>query len=292
MDAASYLRNLDFVVSDVRLDGEVHRVPRGSKSARDAWYVGFADPAPILIAGDWREPGVRWHWRANGVVSLDDKIALQKRINDARVAASERLEAKRENARIAAQMQLGSANTNPPELPNYLKAKGLDRMFGAFESEGNLLIPMRDGAGELWGIQTIYPNGRKMFMSGQRAKGCFHLIEPGRTAVILICEGFATAASLHVASGLSVACGFSAQNLGPTTNAVRAMAPECQLIICADNDHKTPGNPGLKEATAVATRFGAGLAVPFGAGTDFNDMAKEFGIGAVADLISQKMSEV
>jgi putative DNA primase/helicase len=49
------------------------------------------------------------------------------------------------------------------------------------------------------------------------------------------------------------------------------------LVICADNDRKTEGNPGLTAATAAAKATGARLAVPEFpegvSGSDFNDLA-------------------
>ena len=64
------------------------------------------------------------------------------------------------------------------------------------------------------------------------------------------------------------------------------------LIVCADDDVKTKGNPGLTKATAAALAVGGKLAVPdFGdnrpdGATDFNDMAAHCGVEAVARAIA------
>ena len=50
-----------------------------------------------------------------------------------------------------------------------------------------------------------------------------------------------------------------------------------ELVICADNDRQTEGNPGVTYATAAAKATGARLIVPDfpegEAGSDFNDLA-------------------
>jgi putative DNA primase/helicase len=55
--------------------------------------------------------------------------------------------------------------------------------------------------------------------------------------------------------------------------------PGGRFTICADNDHRTDGNPGIKHATAAAIAIHARLAIPYGMdGTDFNDLMNEHGI--------------
>lgn len=69
--------------------------------------------------------------------------------------------------------------------------------------------------------------------------------------------------------------------------------PGLPLIICADDDADTEGNPGLTKANQVALAIGAKVAVPkFGdrrpiGATDFNDMAALLGLEAVAGAIRQ-----
>ena len=69
----------------------------------------------------------------------------------------------------------------------------------------------------------------------------------------------------------------NADNLLKVATAARAAWPSADLVICADNDRKTAGNPGLTKATKAAKEAGARLAVPEFpeglSGTDFNDLA-------------------
>ena len=44
--------------------------------------------------------------------------------------------------------------------------------------------------------------------------------------------------------------------------ALRTKYPALKIIIAADDDHQTPGNPGITKAKAAAQTTGATLAVP------------------------------
>jgi hypothetical protein len=58
---------------------------------------------------------------------------------------------------------------------------------------------------------------------------------------ILIAEGYATAATLHQATGQPVFVAFSANNLAPVLKNVLEQWPDKQVVICADNDQNLTG---------------------------------------------------
>lgn len=138
-----------------------------------------------------------------------------------------------------------------------------------------LVVPLVNINGKLWNLQAIFTEtdpvlGRnKDFLGGGLTKGCFHTIGKP-TDDIIICEGYATGASLHAATGSQVLCALSANNLLVVAQAVRSMDPRKKIIIAADNDTKTPGNPGVTAAKMAAVAVGGFLAVPPVPG-DFND---------------------
>ncbi|VVB57665.1 AAA domain protein [uncultured archaeon] len=113
--------------------------------------------------------------------------------------------------------------------------------------------------------------------------------ENGATA-LLLAEGWATAASLHQATGLPVCVAFNASNLGDVARMVRKQYPAARLLICGDDDTQTPGNPGRTKATEAAQAVGAGAAFPPGGG-DFNDMAQTQGPGAVKAHVLDALRE-
>jgi putative DNA primase/helicase len=143
--------------------------------------------------------------------------------------------------------------------------------------ENVLIVPLTDITGKLWNLQAIFPAthpklGRdKDFLSGGRLGGLFHVIGK-QSDEIIICEGWATGASLYEATGSQVYCALSAGNLLPVAKALRESDKGKKIILAADNDEKTPGNPGLTAAKKAALAIGGLLAVPPIPG-DFNDFA-------------------
>jgi len=125
-----------------------------------------------------------------------------------------------------------------------------------------LVIPMRAG-GVLHSLQFIGPDGDKKFLSGGRVLGCYFSIGTTKGALALaICEGFATGASTHEATGYPVAVAFNAGNLLAVAKVMRDKFPDLPLILCADDDSQTAGNPGLTKATEAALAVDGLLAVP------------------------------
>ena len=144
----------------------------------------------------------------------------------------------------------------------------------------------------LHSLQFIGADGEKRFLTGGRVSGCYFLIgEPD--GALCIAEGYATGASIHEATGTAVAVAFNAGNLLAVARALRTKFPDLRLIICADDDASTPGNPGLTKAREAAQAVSALLAVPnFGANrpegaTDFNDLHRHAGLEAVRTGIAQ-----
>lgn len=173
----------------------------------------------------------------------------------------------------------------------YLARKGVQGHGVRFAAGGWLLVPLRDAAGKLWNLQRIAPTkpasgSDKLFLKGGRKSGLWHLVgdlpaaDNTGPAVLLIAEGYATAATLHEATGHPVAVAFDAGNLQHVARALRQQYPAALLVVCGDDDRDTErnggNNPGRIKATAAAKAV-RGLAVfPEGlpdGGSDFNDLA-------------------
>lgn len=166
----------------------------------------------------------------------------------------------------------------------YLAKKNVDG-FGVRFAAKELLIPLVDHLGLLWNLQRVFANGEKRFMAGGRVSGCFHIIGSiGKSSWILIAEGYATAATLHQATGFAVVVAFNEANLRHVARAVRNLQPSAKLLICADDDQETETrtgkNPGIRAAVAAAAEIGAAWCKPSGmsaGSTDFNDLAASAG---------------
>lgn len=174
----------------------------------------------------------------------------------------------------------------------YLTAKGVSQ-HGLKRLHDKLLIPVKiDGV--LTSLQTIDYAGAKLFLPGGKVVGGYHLLRslhrsPGR---IIIGEGYATCATIFEAAGGAVAVAFDCGNLMPVARSIRKTHPGAAIILAADDDWKTEGNPGLTKATAAAKAVGGRVIVPtFAPGrtkgdTDFNDMARMKGLRAVREALN------
>jgi hypothetical protein len=197
-------------------------------------------------------------------------------------------DAKREAQERVAQQSLEKweAARYAPDSHQYLTKKRISAHNLKVDNIGRLLVPAQDAEGKLWSLQTIAPNGKKLFPKDGRVKGCFHRLgdsEPGQTGLV-IAEGFATAATIrYAANSLPVFIAFDCNNLEPVARTLRALYPDAPIVIAADDDHATEGNPGLTKAQAAADLIGAAVAIPEFVGargekdSDFNDMVAQGG---------------
>ncbi len=138
-----------------------------------------------------------------------------------------------------------------------------------------LLVPLFDQEGKLWNLQAIFSEkhpeieGTKHFLAGGRKSGlAFSMGE--KTQTKLICEGYATGATLHELTGHQTILAFDCGNLAHVSKMVREKYPEDKIILCADNDAHLKHNPGIAHARDAAIAIGGLLAIPPVAG-DWND---------------------
>src|SRR5262249_39254364 len=111
--------------------------------------------------------------------------------------------------------------------------------------------------------------------------------------VLYLAEGYATAATIHEATGATVVIGFTAGNLLLVAKMMREKSQDTEIVICADDDYRTTGNPGVTKARAAAEQIGGKVAIPeFGENrlekaTDFNDMAAHLGLERVRECLKR-----
>jgi putative DNA primase/helicase len=275
---------------NINADGKIHRFSTNGKPRDDSgYYVFHLDGIPAGAFGCWRE-GLQSNWCGKSDTSMTpaERGGHRRRI-DAMKAQRDADTADRHAAaatEAAQRWQVAKACTGH----DYLTTKGVQAHGLRVDTAGALLVPMRDTAGTLQSLQSIEPDGEKRFMFGGRVKGCYHSIGKPDGAVI-VCEGYATGASIHECTGQAVAVAFNAGNLDAVAVALRAKYPALKIIIAADDDHLSDGNPGTTKATAAAIAVSGLLAVPvFPAGrpdkaTDFNDLHQLAGADAVRACI-------
>ena len=271
-------------------DGAIHRFSTNGKARDDSgWYSLNTDGIAAGAFGCWRE-GLQSTWCAKSDTTMTqaERDNHRHRIK-AMQAQREAEQAQRQQsaARDAAQ-RLAAATACTHHA--YLTVKGVQGHGVKVDSAGALIVPMRDTAGKLHSLQTVSQDGDKRFLFGGLVKGCYHAI--GKPAgVLIVCEGYATGASIHECTGQAVAVAFNAGNVPEVAVALRAKYPALKIIIAADDDHLTEGNPGLSKARAAAQAVGGLLAVPSfpsdrpDKATDFNDLHQLAGVDAVRGCI-------
>ena len=161
---------------------------------------------------------------------------------------------------------------------------------GIRQDGDKLLVPMRDESGQVWALQTIGPDGGKLFSpAGCRTKGLYHSIgKPATGDPVYIAEGFATGAAIHEATGHPVACAMTAGNLEAVAKIIKAKLPGSLIVICGDDDQRdgTDRNPGIEAATKAALTVDGVVAFPgMGRKADFWDLWHEQGPEAIRAAI-------
>ena len=281
----------------IMADGALHRfAPNGSPHKKDAWYVLHADGIPAGAFGDWRT-SLAETWVADIGRRLTP-VEINSHKEKAEKAKTERDKIRQaEYARAANHAKEIWESSKPAPFDHaYLIAKQI-KPHGLRVYKGSLVVPIYGDLGihgerDLMSLQFIGGDGSKrMLTGGSVADGLFDLggIVGG---IVCIAEGFATAASIHEATGYPVRIAFGTSNLLSVGKRLRGRYPSARIIYCADDDHLTPGNPGLTKAMEAAAAVGATVATPRfdaprpGNATDFNDMAVLHGREAVSELIN------
>lgn len=290
----SKLSSIDFNF-DPLFDGKIHRFSRRSKN-KSAWYIARLIPTPhgdypIVCCGDWATS--EKHTIKPDAKELNGSAEHVKKAIAEMMAEEEKCRAERQE--VAKQVAVEQWEIAEPRRESeYMRRKGFDGNFGArVAKDGTLLIPtIFDG--EMVGLQRVAPDGQKRFLAGQRMKGAYFIIgniTPENPAYL--CEGFATACSINVATGRPVVVAFAASNMPEVARAFSGY----KIVPAADNDRFTEGNPGAVAAEKCIAYLGYKPVMPtFPDGddksTDFNDLHIRYGLSETRKQLEADMGEV
>lgn len=281
-------------------DEKLHRFPASHDDKKNSgWYRCYRNQTKhgvdffVCVYGDHHE-AVTYKAQSNVKLDKHDKARVNEQIAAAKRAHDAEIKKLREDAARTAKAAWEKFS---PAFGRslYLEKKKLTQLFGARIDGFDVVVPMRDIDGEIRNIERISNEGRdKKGLFGGKRSGLFHLIGDAGT-VIYVCEGFATAASVHMATGQAAACAFNAGNLVDVSTALARKYPEKRIVVCGDNDRFTkntkgePWNPGREKAEEAANAAGGKWVLPEfqdeSDGTDFNDLYIHEGLEAVAEQI-------
>lgn len=206
---------------------------------KNAWAVLYEWASPksgkVYIVGRY---GIRdEHWAieptqvewspAEKTAWLERRKALEKEADEDRKAAAS-----------AAVDKAGKlwARARPEGVSDYLQRKQVGA-YGVRFAFGSVVVPLVDLAGNLHGLQWINREGGKVFGTGTVKEGHFHQLgDLADDLPVAFAEGYATAASGHMATGWPVVACFDAGNIMPVVMAWRKLYPDKKFVIFADDD--------------------------------------------------------
>ena len=271
--------------------GRIVRFPGvGKSNGNTSGWAWLSDDGQGGAYGDWASGlSATWHAGHDHAMTTTERAAHKRRVAELRHIREKEERLQHADAAQRAQQLWDGAKPALADHP-YLQKKQVGVHGLRVDGKNRLLIPLYDASGALCSIEFIDDASGKLFLLGGRVAGCFHLIGT-LTDVLALTEGFATGASIHEATGYPVAVAFSAGNLLPVAQALRAKHPTVKIIIAGDNDirdDETP-NTGRDAATAAAKAVDGLVAIPEidGKKCDFNDLHQQMGAEAVARAIAE-----
>ena len=223
-------------------------------------------PVRFLVAERVREP----FQREGGIDHRLDAAHIDRAhhvlLMLARADREAETKAKRDKARRKANAIWNSAKPAPDDHP-YLQRKGVPSFGlrvgtwpkwrevrpGEWREEripNALLLPMRSPSGTLHSLQAIYAEKledlEKCFLTNGEKLGKLHLIgELTERLPLCVAEGYATAATVYLATNWPVAVAFDAGSLEPVARALRDAHPGARF------QHERPMNASaLRQASA------------------------------------------
>ncbi|HCB8807557.1 TPA: DNA primase [Escherichia coli] len=281
------LENAGLVLEkDPEMDGEIHRVPtrddrRGSQSGA---YKAYLDGRPSGWYRDYRSAdNSPTTWTFSRAENIDPLARLHLK-----ASAQQNRDEKERKLQQQYNKQAGYARSYLNGLPQataheYLTRKGIRAAPGVrLNNKNELVIPFSNGRGEIRSYQRIPVTGGKdarILKGSEKSGNWFAFGTPENGRPLLFAEGYATAASLHEATGLPVLMTIDADNMINVAKNARKIWTDSPFVFCADNDHQRKINKGVSSAKkAAASTHGEVIIPAFTEAekaqglTDFNDL--------------------
>ena len=292
---ANFMKDMGLVVSGEHpiMDGKLHRVQTENDKSKEfsGAYILHGDGFPAGYVQNFRT-GEKHNWKSKGYHISSDEMA-KIRAESAQKLQERENEVSRKHEEVSERLSQDMFNLSKPKADqSYLVKKGIQLHDGVFEDKHrNIVIPAYDENGKIWANQTIYPDGNKRFTAGGKKEGNFHVVggleHLNSSDVIIIAEGYATAATLKEASNRPVVAAFDSGNLKTVAEKLHQKYPDKPIIIAGDDDvHRTlekKPNVGRTKAINAADSVNGIAVFPIfpkekigeKSCTDFNDLARE-----------------
>ncbi len=279
-------------------DGRKHRVKVvGDKDGCSGFYFMYLDGVPNAFFMNNRTKdrfkSIYVNRNFNNRISSEEVQKRREEFNrQHEIALIEEKKKQKEIASYISSLLRKLPSTYDYESPYFFNKRIPGSQFTFIEKQGEdlvTIIPLYDENVHLTTVQYIYPDGTKRFFKGGKKNGSSHVILGGiqdNDHTIIICEGYATAASIQYClsnyAGVKVIAAIDAGNLLPVAEVFKKKYPNKNFIIACDNDHLSPKNTGVEEGEKTAKAINAQLVIPCflqnEQGTDFNDLMLSHGV--------------
>ncbi|QLA21249.1 DUF3987 domain-containing protein [Desulfolutivibrio sulfoxidireducens] len=295
-DFEAVLHEHGLVVDQVIPDGALHRCgTSGKERGKDGAYTYHPDHPASGWYQNYRTGDVgNWTSTDGARLTPEERAAMKGRVERDRAARQAEEARRHAEARDKAKAIYEACPPCPADHP-YLTKKGVAPVDGLrLARDGRIVMPVLDEHGEIISLQFIgHAPGKdrdKDFLAGGQVAGGYFVVKGGKDP-LYIAEGLATGLTVHEATGQSVLVAFNCGNLKAVASMAREKYPAREIIIAADNDHKTDGNPGVTKATEAARAVKGKVVVPRfvdpSTGTDFNDLATAEGVEVVKAQLAE-----
>ncbi|WP_045222152.1 AAA family ATPase [Desulfonatronum thioautotrophicum] len=272
------------LIDTLHPDGILRRFPTRDKPNSNNGFVTVFPDMLGAVVGDWRA-GVETYVSGNGSkeFSPEDRAKFEK----AKQEYLLKKEQERKDGTANARRKYESAKECSGHP--YLEKKQVPPVPGLRVLGPELIVPGYgpDGA-TIQTIQKIQPEKNsegndKWFEKSAPAAGAHFFVDGEDRQVLMVAEGLATGLSAWLATKHPTFIAFNDTNLSPVSKMVRDLFPDTKIVILADNDLETPGNPGKTKAEAAAKEIGGLVALPemVGKKCDWNDVHVSLGLDAV-----------
>lgn len=258
------------------MDGKTHRLQaegdgKGDKAIRYRAHLDGAWPAGFIKNYRTQGSGEYTKWVAKGYYV--DGAESKRQQNDISEKRAQRNEEKLHRQEAAAEhLEKQRAELPVAQSTPYLRKKGLDPdPHLRTDRKGNSTqVPGYDVNGKLWTVQYIQPDGSKPFAKDSRVQGSFHPVGGfdalEKAPVLVIAEGYATAASLSRAMNQGTVAAFGADNLEGVARALHEKYPDKPILIAGDDDRHREAegkvNKGRLAAEEAARAVGGKAVFP------------------------------
>jgi phage/plasmid primase-like uncharacterized protein len=281
------------------LKNKSNKIRFGQKKEYEICWHGEAGYIKNYKTGEYFDWGLNSIKEEKKLIEISKEDMIKNQEFNKKIKAEQEKKRIIEERKIAANAKKYFEGFLKPSILNtmqnkYLQRKGINQKIVngiKYTKDDKLVIPLYDTKGDLHSLQFIDQSGKKTFLKGGKKQGNFFMIDAEKikdSKEIYLAEGFATAASVNLATNKPVAVTFDAGNIEHVLKNLKETHPNKEFKIAADNDLWKEHNMGREKAELAAQKYGAKVILPNFTPdhknelpTDFNDLHKLSGLAEV-----------